>query len=216
MLKHQVLHAIERAGIVAIVRSDSVDAALALAEACIAGGVTVLEVAFTTPGAQDVIRHLRERHGDQVLIGAGTVLDPETARIAMLAGAQFIIAPNLNVDVIKTCLRYQLVCMPGALTPTEVVAALEAGADIVKVFPADAVGPQYVAALRAPLPQARLMPTGGVTLDNLAAWFKAGSVAVGVGGSMTGPAKTGDYAAVSANARAFVEGMAAIRRTQGN
>lgn len=214
MLKYQVLHAIERAGIVAIVRSDSFDDALKLAEACIVGGVTVLEVAFTTPGAQDVIRRLRERHGEHVLVGAGTVLDPETARIAMLAGAQFIIAPNVNVEVIKMCLRHQLVCMPGALTPTEIVQALEAGADIVKIFPAEAVGPHYVNALRAPLPQAPLMPTGGVTLENLGTWFKYGSVAVGVGSSMTGPAKSGNYEAVSANAAAFVQRMAAIRHEQ--
>ncbi|AKU23136.1 bifunctional 2-keto-4-hydroxyglutarate aldolase/2-keto-3-deoxy-6-phosphogluconate aldolase [Massilia sp. MB5] len=212
MMKLEVLQAIREAGMVAIVRADSAQEALLQAEACIEGGVRALEVAFTTPGALDVIKALRERHAGRVLIGAGTVLDTETARLAILAGAQFMIAPNVNVDVIRLCNRYQIVSMPGALTPTEVVQAAEAGADIVKVFPADAVGPHYVAALRAPLPHIALMPTGGVTLENLGTWFKYGAVAVGIGGSMTGPAKKGNYAEVTANAAAFVARLAAIRK----
>ena len=211
MLKLAILQRIHQAGMVAIVRADTADAALALAQACVAGGVTALEVAFTTPGTLDVIASLRRQHGERVLVGAGTVLDAQTARLAILAGAQFIISPAVDAETIRTCLRYQVPAMPGAMTPTEIIAALEAGADIVKIFPGEAFGPAYVKALLAPLPQAPLMPTGGVTLDNLAEWFKYGSVAVGVGGSLTAPARNGDYAAVTATAREFVQRIAEIK-----
>jgi 2-dehydro-3-deoxyphosphogluconate aldolase/(4S)-4-hydroxy-2-oxoglutarate aldolase len=211
MRKHMILKRIHDAGMVAIVRADSAEAALAVAEACIAGGVTALEVAFTTPGTLDVITALRQRHGDAVLIGAGTVLDAPTARMAILAGAQFIISPAIDLPTIRMCLRYQIPALPGAMTPSEIIAALEAGADIVKVFPGEAFGPAYIKALLAPLPHAPLMPTGGVTLDNMADWFKQGSVAVGIGGSLSAPARDGNYAAVTANAREFVQRMAHIR-----
>jgi len=210
MLKHAIFQAILARRMVAIVRADTPDAALQMAEACIAGGISALEVAFTTPGTLDVIKTLRQRHGADVLLGAGTVLDPETARLAILAGAQFIISPCVNVETIKLCQRYQVLSMPGVMTPTEIVTALEAGADIIKIFPAEAFGPAYIKALRAPLPQAPLMPTGGVSVDNLAEWFANGALAVGIGSSLTGPAAHGDYAAVTARARAFVERMAAI------
>lgn len=210
MLKHAIFQGILARRMVGIVRAATPDAALRTAEACIAGGITALEVAFTTPGTLDVIRTLRERHGPGVLLGAGTVLDPETARLAILAGAQFIISPGVNVDTIRTCQRYQVLAMPGVMTPTEIVTALEAGADIIKIFPAEIFGPAYIKALRAPLPQAPLMPTGGVSVDNLADWFANGALAVGIGSSLSGPAASGDYAAVTARARAFVERMATI------
>lgn len=211
MQKHMVFNGILERGMVGIVRAGSPDAALLLAEACIAGGVTALEVAFTTPDTLGVLRALRARHGDEVLLGAGTVLDAETARAAILAGAQFIISPGVNVETIALCQRYQVLAMPGAMTPTEIVTALQAGADIVKVFPAEMFGPAYIKALRAPLPQAPLMPTGGVTVENLGEWFASGAVAVGIGSSLSGPGATGDYAAVTARARAFVAKMAAVR-----
>jgi len=214
MFKIDILQRILADGMVAIVRADTPDAALALAEACIAGGVTALEVAFTTPDTLGILKTLRQRHGDAVLLGAGTVLDPETARMAILAGAQFIISPGVNTDTIRLCNRYQVPAMPGAMTPTEIVTALEAGADIVKVFPGEAFGPEYIKALRAPLPQAPLMPTGGVTLENMGDWFQYGSVAVGIGSSLTGPAKNGDYAAVTANACAFVQRMLEIKQSR--
>jgi len=214
MFKIEILQRILANGMVAIVRADRSDAALALAEACIAGGVTALEVAFTTPDTLGILKTLRQRHGDAVLLGAGTVLDPETARMAILAGAQFIISPGVNTDTIRLCNRYQVPAMPGAMTPTEIVTALEAGADIVKVFPGEAFGPEYIKALRAPLPQAPLMPTGGVTLENMGDWFQYGSVAVGIGSSLTGPAKNGDYAAVTANACAFVQRMHEIKQAR--
>ena len=216
MQKHVVFNGILERGMVGIVRAASPDAALQIAEACIAGGITALEVAFTTPDTLGVLRTLRERHGHDVLLGAGTVLDTETARAAILAGAQFIISPGVNVETITLCQRYQVLAMPGAMTPTEIVTALQAGADIVKVFPAEMFGPAYIKALRAPLPQAPLMPTGGVTVENLAEWFASGAVAVGIGSSLSGPGAKGDYAAVTARAQAFVAQMAAIRAAKSS
>ena len=216
MQKHTVFEGILARGMVGIVRADSPDVALQIAEACIAGGITALEVAFTTPDTLGVLRTLRERHGHDVLLGAGTVLDTETARAAILAGAQFIISPGVNVETIALCQRYQVLAMPGAMTPTEIVTALQAGADIVKVFPAEMFGPAYIKALRAPLPQAPLMPTGGVTVENLQEWFASGAVAVGIGGSLSGPGATGDYAAVTARAQAFVAKMAVIRKAKSS
>ena len=216
MPKHMVFQGILERGMVGIVRAASPDAALQIAEACIAGGVTALEVAFTTPDTLGVLRTLRERHGDDVLLGAGTVLDAVTARAAILAGAQFIISPGVNVATIALCQRYQVLAMPGAMTPTEIVTALQAGADIVKVFPAEMFGPAYIKALRAPLPQAPLMPTGGVTVENLGEWFASGAVAVGIGSSLSGPGANGDYAAVTARAQAFVAKLAAVRTAKSS
>ncbi|HEU4844410.1 MAG TPA: bifunctional 2-keto-4-hydroxyglutarate aldolase/2-keto-3-deoxy-6-phosphogluconate aldolase [Burkholderiaceae bacterium] len=205
MYKHELMQTLLRRPMVAIVRAATADAALETAEACIAGGMTALEVAFTTPDTLDVLRTLRQRHGERLLLGAGTVLDPETARMAILAGAQMIISPAVNVETIRLCQRYQVLSMPGAVTPTEIVTAMEAGADLVKIFPAETLGPAYLQALRAPLPQAPLMPTGGVTVENLPEWFAHGAQAVGIGGSLSAPAAQGDYRAVTERARRFVE-----------
>jgi 2-dehydro-3-deoxyphosphogluconate aldolase/(4S)-4-hydroxy-2-oxoglutarate aldolase len=213
MLKHAIFQAILKRRMVAIVRAGTADAALQMAEACIAGGITALEIAFTTPATPEVIQTLRQRHGPDVLLGAGTVLDPETARTAILAGAQFIISPSVDTATIRLCQRYQVLSMPGAMTPTEIVTALEAGADIIKVFPAEMFGPAYIKALHAPLPHAPLMPTGGVSVDNLWSWFDNGAVAVGIGSSLTGPAANGDYQAVTARAQAFVARMEQIQQT---
>lgn len=210
MLKMEILQRLRDGGMVAIVRESSESHALGVAQACIDGGITALEIAFTTPGAMRVLETLQQRNPD-VLLGAGTVLDAETARHAILSGARFIISPSVNVDTIRVCNRYQIPALPGAMTPTEIVAAIEAGADIVKVFPADALGPQYIKALRGPLPHIPLMPTGGVTRDNLADWFRCGSVAVGIGSSLTGSKAPADYNSITANARAFVQRMVEIR-----
>src|SRR4029079_7569492 len=160
-------------GIVAIVRSPDggklVDVCRALAD----GGVTTVEITMTVPDAVDVLRQVRQTLGDRVLLGAGTVLDPETARAVLLAGAEYIVAPTVNLDVIRLCQRYDKLVMPGAFTPTEILAAWEAGADIVKVFPADVVGPAFFKALKGPLPQIRVMPTGGVDLNTAAKFLKA-------------------------------------------
>lgn len=207
MVKFNILKRILENPIVAIVRADTVDGAMRMAHACIEGGVTALEVSFTTPNALGIIKTLAKDYGKDVLVGAGTILDTETGRMAILEGAQFILSPSFDATVVRLCNRYQVVSMPGVATATEVVAAMEAGADIVKVFPGDAFGPEYLKALRAPLPQAPLMPSGGVTLQNLQAWFANGAVAVGVGSSLTGPAARADFAGVTDNARAFVQAV---------
>jgi 2-dehydro-3-deoxyphosphogluconate aldolase/(4S)-4-hydroxy-2-oxoglutarate aldolase len=174
-------------GIVAVVRSpDSrqlVDVCRALAD----GGVSVVEITMTVPDALSVVSRVRAELGDRVLLGAGTILDPETARAAILAGAEYLVSPTVNLDVIRLCRRYDKLVMPGAFTPTEVLTAWEAGADIVKVFPADVVGPAYFKALRGPLPQIRLMPTGGVDLTTAADFLKAGACCLGVGGQLVEP-----------------------------
>ena len=194
-------------GIVAVVRSpDShrlVDVAKALAE----GGVRVMEITFTVPNALEVIRQVKQQLGEGILLGAGTVLDAETARAALLAGAEFIVAPTLNIDVIRLCHRYDKLVMPGAFTPTEILAAWEAGADIVKVFPADVGGPAYIKALRGPLPQIRLMPTGGVDLNTAGEFLKAGACCLGVGSQLVDPkaVDAGDYAHIRDLARQYVE-----------
>src|SRR5687767_5664461 len=171
-------------GIVAVVRAPDpaglVDVVRALAD----GGVTVAEVTLTVPGAADVIREARRQLGDRVLLGAGTVLDPETARVALLAGAEFVVSPAVNADVIRLCRRYDKLVMPGAFTPTEILAAWEAGADVVKVFPADVLGPAFFKAMRGPLPQVKLMPTGGVDLTTAGEFLKAGAVCLGVGSQL--------------------------------
>jgi 2-dehydro-3-deoxyphosphogluconate aldolase / (4S)-4-hydroxy-2-oxoglutarate aldolase len=210
MHKLNILQGILRNPIVAIVRAADPDQAVRLADACVAGGITALEVSLTTPDGLDVIRTLVKRHGDTAVIGAGTVLDTETARLSILAGARFILSPSLDEGVIRTCNRYQVVSMPGVATATEVVKAMEAGADIVKVFPGDAFGPAYLKALSAPLPHAPLMPSGGVTLENLAAWFACGAVAVGVGGSLTGHGASGNFQEVTNAAQAFVSAYGRI------
>jgi 2-dehydro-3-deoxyphosphogluconate aldolase/(4S)-4-hydroxy-2-oxoglutarate aldolase len=174
-------------GIVAVVRSPDSRQLVEVVRALADGGVTVAEITLTVPNALDVIRHARAELGDRVLLGAGTVLDPETARAAFLAGAEYIVAPTLNLDVIKMCRRYDKIAMPGAFTPTEILTAWEAGADIVKVFPADVVGPAFFKALRGPLPQVRVMPTGGVDLKTGTAFLQAGACCLGVGGQLVEP-----------------------------
>jgi 2-dehydro-3-deoxyphosphogluconate aldolase/(4S)-4-hydroxy-2-oxoglutarate aldolase len=184
MSRDQTLHRILEGGIVAVVRSESPDRLVEVVRALAEGGVTAAEITFTVPNAIEVIRKVRDAMGDSIVLGAGSVLDPETARAALLAGAEYIVGPNLNLDVIRLCRRYAKVVMPGALTPTEVVAAWEAGADVVKIFPSDLGGPPYIKALRAPLPQIRMMPTGGVDLSTAEAFLKAGACCLGVGGSL--------------------------------
>ena len=168
-------------GIVAIIRATSGDQLVNVVRALYEGGINVIEVTFTVPNVLEILAAVRKDLGQKILLGAGTVLDPETCRAALLAGAEFIVSPSLNLDVIKLCKRYSKLVMPGAFTPTEIVTAWEAGADIVKLFPADCVGPNYLKALRGPLPQVRILPTGGVDLKTLPDFFKAGACAVGLG-----------------------------------
>jgi 2-dehydro-3-deoxyphosphogluconate aldolase/(4S)-4-hydroxy-2-oxoglutarate aldolase len=211
-LKLRVLNRIMDSGLVAVVRADSSDQAARIAEACAAGGVAAVEITFTVPGTAGVISDLAKRYQkDEILIGAGTVLDPETARIAILSGAQFVVGPALNPEAARLCNRYQIPYMPGAATPREVIEAMECGADIVKVFPGDTLGPSFVKAIRGPLPQASLMPTGGVDIGNVAEWIKAGCVAVGVGGSLTASAKSGDFKTITTLAKQFIEQIRSAR-----
>ena len=187
MSKEDQLRRVLECGIVAVVRSPDSDQLVEVCRALADGGVTVVEITMTVPDALQVVARMRAALGDRVLLGAGTILDPETARAALLAGAEYVVAPNLNLDVIRVCQRYSKLVMPGAFTPTEILTAWEAGADIVKVFPADVLGPAFFKAVRAPLPQVRLMPTGGVDLKTAPDFLKAGACCLGVGGQLVEP-----------------------------
>ena len=212
ILKVEVLSRVVESGLVAIVRTDSPDQAARIADACAQGGVSALEITFTVPGAAAVISDLAQRYRpQQMVVGAGTVLDPETARIAILDGAQFLVSPALNPETARLANRYQIPYMPGADNVRDVVEAMECGADIIKVFPGETLGPQFIKAVKAPLPQASLMPTGGVSIENAATWIKAGAVALGVGGNLIAGAKTGDFASITDLSRRFI---AAIREAR--
>ena len=184
MKKAEVLAAIHRIGLLPVLRAGSIDQALALAEAIAAGGVTALEITMTVPGALQVLRRLADTRPD-LLLGAGTVLDPETARMCILEGARFIVSPALNLATLDMCHRYSIAALPGALTPTEIITAWQAGADVVKVFPASAMGgAAYLKSIKAPLPQVELIPTGGVSLATAEDFLRAGAFALGVGADL--------------------------------
>ncbi len=210
--KAEHLKRIEETGIVAVVRAENAEKALRIAEAIKEGGIPAIEITMTVPGAVDVIKELAQNYtSDEILIGAGSVLDTETARACLLAGAEYIVAPSFDPETIKLCNRYQKAVMPGAMSVTEVVKAMEAGADVVKVFPATLFGPKIIKAIKGPLPQAPLLPTGGVNLDNVGEWIKAGSFAVGVGSALTAGAKRGDYDQVTETAAEFIKRIKAAR-----
>jgi len=182
--RHEDLQRVLTSGIVAVIRSPSSEQLVNVARALFDGGVDVLEVTFTVPGVLDILAAVRKDLGKKVLLGAGTVLDTESARAAILAGAEYIVSPTVNRDVISLCNRYDKLIMTGAFTPTEILTAWESGADIVKVFPADIGGPEYLKSVHGPLPQIRLMPTGGVNLETIKPFLKAGACAVGLGGAL--------------------------------
>ncbi|HKI20651.1 MAG TPA: bifunctional 4-hydroxy-2-oxoglutarate aldolase/2-dehydro-3-deoxy-phosphogluconate aldolase [Isosphaeraceae bacterium] len=215
MSRETTLDRILEGGIVAVVRSESSEPLVNVIRALAEGGVTAAEVTFTVPDAVEVIRKVRREVGDTVVLGAGTVLDPETARAAMLAGAEYIVSPTVNLDVIRLCRRYGKVAMPGAFSPTEILTAWEAGADVVKVFPADVVGPSYLKALRGPLPQIRLMPTGGVDLTTAESFLKAGACCLGVGSALVDPKAiaSNDFARIRDLASQYA---AVVRRFRGS
>lgn len=207
MDKLETLSRIKSCGLVAVVRAKDEAEAERITEACIEGGVAAIELTFTVPKAHRLIEHMADKYalnGD-IIIGAGTVLDSETARIAVLSGAQYIVSPHLDESILRLCARYRIACMPGVFTPTEAVRALELGADILKIFPGDIATPKFIKALHGPLPQAQMMPSGGVSLENAADWIAAGAVALGAGGSLTGSAKDGDFAAITEKAKRFIE-----------
>jgi 2-dehydro-3-deoxyphosphogluconate aldolase/(4S)-4-hydroxy-2-oxoglutarate aldolase len=215
MNKNQVLTRLQECGVVAVVRAESVEKAIKIAEACAEAGIAGLEITYTVPGATEVIKALSEKYSDgKIIVGAGTVLDPETARIAILAGAQFIVSPGLNVETIKLANTYQVATMPGCMTPTEAITAMNAGADVVKIFPGDLFGPNIIKDLKGPLPQGNFMPSGGVTLENCADWIKAGAVAVSTGSSLTAGAKKGDYASITELGKQYIQKVKEAREAK--
>jgi 2-dehydro-3-deoxyphosphogluconate aldolase/(4S)-4-hydroxy-2-oxoglutarate aldolase len=214
MSRNATVSKILEVGVVPIIRTASSKTALEAARAVHRGGIHLLEVTMTVPGALGVLEALADELGDGLLLGAGSVLDPETARAAMLAGARFIVTPGLSVRTVEICKRYSVAALPGALTPTEVITAWEAGADLVKIFPVDNMGgPAYIKALKAPLPQIDMVPTGGVDLQNLADFFEAGASAVAVGSSLMNKIalKEGRYEVIEAAAKDFLRVAAAAR-----
>lgn len=202
--KEEVLQAIKGDGMVAVVRGETSEKAIEIVEKCIEGGIRAIELTFTVPYAHRVIEDISRKYGEQIVLGAGTVLDSETARIALLSGAEFIVSPHFNPEVTRLCNRYRKASMAGILTITEAVAAMEAGVDVLKLFPGDLFGPAFIKDIRGPLPYAQIMPTGGVSADNAGEWIKAGAVAVGAGSSLM----KGD---VKANAAKFMENIRLAR-----
>lgn len=212
MDKEQILTRIQDCGIVAVVRAETTDEAQRIAEACLEGGVSAIELTFTVPHADKVIEFLANKYSpEEMILGAGTVMDSQTARMAMLCGAQYIVSPYFDIETVKLCNRYRMAVMPGVMSVREAVMAMEAGADILKIFPADLFGPKIIKDIKGPLPYAKMMPTGGVTADNAGEWIKAGAVALGAGGSLTAGAKTGDYALITETAKRFVKNIKAAR-----
>lgn len=206
MSREAALQRVLNTGIVSIIRAKSGEQLVGVAEALYEGGIDVIEVTFTVPGVLDIIAAVKKQLGNRILLGAGTVLDTESARAALLAGAEFLVTPTVNPDVIKLCNRYSKVIMPGAFTPTEILTAWEAGADIVKVFPAEIGGPAFLKAVHGPLPHIRLLPTGGVNLETLPSFVKAGACAVGLGSALVEQkaVESGDFARIRSLAEQYV------------
>jgi 2-dehydro-3-deoxyphosphogluconate aldolase/(4S)-4-hydroxy-2-oxoglutarate aldolase len=207
MSKSKIMQQMHELGLVPVLRASSSLEAMTIADAIMAGGVNILEVTMTVPGAIHVIEQLANHHGTKLLLGAGTVLDPETARSCILAGAQFIVSPALDLRTIELCRRYTVPIMPGALTPTEIVSAWQAGADVVKVFPCSALGgAKYLKALQGPLPQIQLIPTGGVSLATAEEFLAAGAFALGVGGDLVDAkaAREGRASVITENAQKYI------------
>lgn len=215
--REKVLKTICEVGVVPIIRVSSTEDAFRAVDAVIAGGLPIVEVTMGVPNVLRVIEQVQERFGETILLGAGTVLDSETCRAAMLAGAEFIVTPALDVKVIETSRRYSKACIPGALTPTEIVTAWQAGADMVKVFPCGRIGgPQYIKSLRGPLPQIEFVPTGGVNLETAADYIRAGAAALGVGGELVSSKalREGKMEVITSNARKFLEAVRSARAEQ--
>lgn len=212
MDKEQVIQRITEVGLVAVVRAESAEQAKKITDACIKGGVAAIEITFTVPGAAKIIEELAETYSeDEIILGAGTVLDSETARIAILSGAQYIVSSSFNEATAKLCNRYRIPYMPGCMTMREVVEAMEFGADIIKAFPGNMLGLDFIKSIKGPMPQVKIMPTGGVNVENVADWINVGVVACGAGSSLTAGAKTGDYELVTKTAKAFIKNIKAAR-----
>ncbi|MEY8354803.1 bifunctional 2-keto-4-hydroxyglutarate aldolase/2-keto-3-deoxy-6-phosphogluconate aldolase [Lachnospiraceae bacterium 54-53] len=216
MKKEQVLTRMKEDCLVAVVRAKDLEQGEKVVDAIIAGGINFIEITMTMDEGNPIefIAKMSEKYSKNanVVIGAGTVLDPETARAAILAGANYVVSPGLNPETIKLCNRYRVPMLPGVMTPTEAITALEWGCDVIKIFPGNIMGPAAISSFKGPLPQGEFMPSGGVDVDNVDKWIKAGAYAVGTGSSLTKGAKTGDFAAVTAKAKEFVEAVAAARK----
>jgi len=208
-MKHGKLEVIRETGVIAIMRAQSSGQLLDAAKAILAGGVRVIEVTMTTPGALRVIEEAKAAFSDEVLFGAGSVLDPESARAVILAGADFVVAPSLNLQVVELCSRYSIPVMPGCYTPTEIVTAWQAGADMIKLFPASVGGPGLVKALLAPLPQVEIVPVGGVNMNTAAEFIKSGAAASGAGSDLVNQKllASGDFDELTRRAKAFIEAV---------
>jgi 2-dehydro-3-deoxyphosphogluconate aldolase/(4S)-4-hydroxy-2-oxoglutarate aldolase len=206
--KQEILNKIEEVGIIAVIRAENKVKAKKMAEACIEGGIHAIEITYVIPEATEVIKDLKNEFYDKgIVIGAGTVLDSQTARISIVSGAQFIVGPNFDLETAQLCNRYQVPYMAGCMTINEIVEAMEAGADVIKIFPGSVFGPDYIKAIKGPLPQAILMPTGGVSLENIGNWIKNGSFAVAVGGKLTSGAKNEDYNLITTTAKKFIQAI---------
>ena len=207
MSKEQTIAAIRETGIVAVIRVDGEAELLDTTVALNQGGVKALELTMTSPGALDVLKEVSRRLTGEAILGIGSVLDAETARLAILAGAQFVVSPILNYDIITMCQRYSIPCIPGAFTPTEILNAWQAGADVVKVFPATKLGPGYLKDIKGPLPQVKLTPTGGINLENTGDFIRAGAEFVGVGGALVNKEliKSKNWTALSSLATQFID-----------
>lgn len=213
MKRVDILSRLEKTGVVAVVRGATKEEALKASHAIIEGGMTGIELTFTVPQAAEVIKELVAVYNDRsdIVIGAGTVLDAVTARLAIMAGAEYVVSPSFDIKTAELCNLYQIPYLPGCMTITEVQEALKSGADIVKLFPGSVYGPSIISAFMAPMPQASIMPTGGVNLANMADWFKAGAVTVGVGGDLLAPAAAGDFQKVTETARQYVAKLKEIK-----
>jgi 2-dehydro-3-deoxyphosphogluconate aldolase/(4S)-4-hydroxy-2-oxoglutarate aldolase len=211
--KEKVLNNVKNNGVIAVIRGKDMETAYETSVSCIKGGIKGIEVTFTAPNADQIISKLKSTYteDDSLAIGAGTVLEPVSARIAIMAGADFIVSPTFNKDVALMCNLYGVPYMPGCMTVTEVQTAMSYGADIVKIFPGSVLGMNYISAIKAPLPQVNVMPTGGVSLKNMKEWFDKGVVAVGAGSSLTSPADDGDFDKVTENAKEYCKEFAEIK-----
>lgn len=205
LLKYEALKNVQKNGVVAVVRGYSEENSYKISKACIDGGVKAIELAFTSPNADTTIKHLSDEFAedDEVVVGAGTVLDAPTARIAIIAGAKFIVSPSFNSETAKLCNLYNVPYVPGCFTPTEVQSALTYGSDLIKIFPGSIAGKGVIKEVQGPFPYANIMPSGGVSLDNMNEWFDNGAFVVGVGGSLVGPGKDDKYDEIKDNAEAF-------------
>lgn len=213
MEKIDMLTKLRDEAIVAVIRAENKEQGIKVSDAIRKGGIKFLELTMTVPGALDIIKELSEQYkGEDVVIGAGTILDPETARLAILAGAQYVVSPSFSAETIKMCNRYRVPAMPGVMSPTEVVKALELGVDVIKIFPGGAFGPSIIKDFKGPIPHGNFMPSGGVSIENAEQWIKNGAFAIGTGSSLTAGAKTGDYDSVTRTAEQFV---AIVKKAKG-